>query len=1148
MTAETPGRDAVFCAAVEIPSADERAAYIARACGDDAEWRAQIEKLVDAHFRAGSFLEEPVPGATGPLASPPSEAPALAERPGTIIGPYKLLEQIGEGGFGVVFMAEQQAPIRRKVALKVLKPGMDTRQVVARFEAERQALAIMDHPHIARVFDGGATSSGRPYFVMELVKGAPITDFCDQNRLTPRQRLELFMAVCQAVQHAHQKGVIHRDLKPSNVLVTVHDTTPVVKVIDFGVAKALGQELTDKTLFTGFAQMVGTPLYMSPEQAGQSGLDADTRSDVYSLGVLLYELLTGTTPFTKERFRRAGYDEIRRIIREEEPPRPSTRISTLGKAATMASARQGCDPKQLSRLIRGELDWIVMKSLEKDRNRRYETANGLARDVERYLRDEPVQACPPSAGYRLRKFARRNKAGLGIAGLILLGIVLAGAGGGWLLRDRAARQRDADGRALEALKGAEPRLGDGRPWDPTLVLAVQRVEAELESGSLGPEVRRRAEQLRQDMRMLVELDEIRLRQAESKDGQMFDSAGSAARYRAAFSAYGLDVDALEPAEAAARIRSSAIREALVAGLDAWMQVASADGTEKARLRAIADGADDNAWRRTFRKAALAGDAEQLKSLADRALAFQGAHALAAGDMEKLKALAGQPEALALPPSDVALLGAVLEGAGAANEAVALLRKAQGYHPEDFWLNYNLGHVLLFKPSIHSSDEAVGYFRAAVAVRPGSAEAHSILGLALLVNGDTDGAIAAYREAITLDPKFVIARDNLANALLCKGDYSAAVDACSECIRLQPDFSEAWAHRGQAYAHLKQWDKALAEYSEAIKLDPKNAEAWLNRGQALNESGQPEKAIADYSKVLELPPENAVAWMNRGQAYTNLGQWDKALAALNRAVELGPMNAGAWVFRGMALAHLRRYDEALADYSHAIELDPKQGWFWQKRGEIHYGLHQYEKAVADCSMAVEWDPKLAWAWCYRCFAHRQLLQWDEALADVSKALQLEPDTPAFQGILAWHLATHPDATKRDPRRAVELAGRSVQAAPTDLQPWHVLGVARYRIGDGPGAVAALQEALKLPAEVDDEGHGPWFVRGHVLFFLAMAQQKIGHGSEAREAYERALAWLKTQRQELEWNPGNADEFRRFQAEAEETLGVPPSAPPGKEKER
>jgi eukaryotic-like serine/threonine-protein kinase len=377
------------------------------------------------------------------------------------IGPYKLLEQIGEGGFGVVFMAEQQQPLRRKVALKVLKPGMDTRQVVARFEAERQALALMDHPNIAKVLDAGATDSGRPYFVMDLVKGIPITEFCDQNQLTTRARLELFAQVCQAIQHAHQKGIIHRDIKPSNVLVAVHDTTPVVKVIDFGVAKALGQELTEKTLFTGFAQMIGTPLYMSPEQAGQSSLDVDTRSDIYSLGVMLYELLTGTTPFDKQRLKSAAFDEIRRIIREDEPPKPSTRLSDLGRSgdshgkspagaaekttslASIAALRK-TEPRKLSQLIRGDLDWIVMKALEKDRARRYETANGLVMDIQRYLADEPVAACPPSAVYRLRKFARRNKAafviGVAATAVLITGVVGLAVSNALILRESNAKE------------------------------------------------------------------------------------------------------------------------------------------------------------------------------------------------------------------------------------------------------------------------------------------------------------------------------------------------------------------------------------------------------------------------------------------------------------------------------------------------------------------------------------------------------------------------------------------------------------------------------------------------------------------------------------------------------------------------------------
>jgi eukaryotic-like serine/threonine-protein kinase len=370
---------------------------------------------------------------------------AAGERLETTIGRYKLLERLGEGGHGVVYMAEQQTPVRRTVALKVIKPGLDSSQVIARFDAERQALALMDHVNIAKVLDAGATETGRPYFVMELVRGVPITQFCDDHRLPPRERLALFVKVCRAVQHAHTKGIIHRDLKPTNILVTLQDGVAVPKVIDFGVAKATGQQLlTDRTLFTHFAQMIGTPLYMSPEQAELSGLDIDTRSDVYSLGVLLYELLTGTTPFEKERLKKAAYDEVRRIIREEEPPRPSTRLSTLGETLASVSATRQTDPKELTRAVRGELDWIVMRALEKERARRYETANAFARDIERYLSDEPVEACPPSRAYRLRKFARRHKAPLTMTAVVAAVLLVATVVSTWqALRATRAEQRVA---------------------------------------------------------------------------------------------------------------------------------------------------------------------------------------------------------------------------------------------------------------------------------------------------------------------------------------------------------------------------------------------------------------------------------------------------------------------------------------------------------------------------------------------------------------------------------------------------------------------------------------------------------------------------------------------------------------------------------
>jgi serine/threonine protein kinase/tetratricopeptide (TPR) repeat protein len=459
----------IFQAALAIEDPDRRAAYLDQVSAGNPGLRDHLAVLLSLHGQLGSFLEAPTPGALATADQQP-----ITERPGTIIGPYKLMELIGEGGMGLVFVAEQQHPVRRKVALKVIKPGMDTRQVVARFEAERQALALMDHTHIAKVLDGGETTCGRPYFVMELVKGVPITDYCDENRLTPRQRLELFIDVCHAVQHAHQKGIIHRDLKPSNVLVTSHDGVPVVKVIDFGIAKAIGQQLTDKTIYTQIAQLMGTPMYMSPEQAGHSGLDVDTRTDIYALGVLLYELLTGTTPFNQERLRTAGYEEIRRIIREEEPPKPSTRINTLGPAATTVSNKRQSDPKQLSHLCRGELDWIVMKCLEKDRHRRYETSSGLAMEIQHYLADDPVLACPPSAGYRLQKFARKYRTPLRIAGLFVVFLMLAAAVSTWqavratLAEKRALVERDRAAASFHMARDAVHRLFTHVSRDPTL--------------------------------------------------------------------------------------------------------------------------------------------------------------------------------------------------------------------------------------------------------------------------------------------------------------------------------------------------------------------------------------------------------------------------------------------------------------------------------------------------------------------------------------------------------------------------------------------------------------------------------------------------------------------------------------------------------
>ena len=475
MNTATQREEELFDEARQLSDPAVRREFLDLTCVGDPALRTRLEALLAAGSEAEKFFTEI--GAALTLPPAPAAAVAGEEAVGTRIGRYKLLQKIGEGGWGVVYLAGQEEPVRRRVALKIIKLGMETKSVIARFEAERQALAMMDHPNIARVYDAGATDRGPPYFVMELVRGVKITTYCDQHRLGTRARLDLFIQVCHAIQHAHQKGIIHGDIKPSNIMVTLHDGIPVPKVIDFGISKATEARLTDRLLFTSYAQLIGTPADMSPEQADMNGLDTDTRSDIYSLGVLLYELLTGTTPFDAKQLLESGLDEMRRTLREKEPARPSARLTTLQGAelARTASERQA-EPHRLAALLHGDLDWIVMKALEKDRGRRYETANGLALDIQRHLNNEPVMARPPSRLYRLQKLVRRNRVVFAAGGAVAAALVVGRGTSTWLfVRERAAHQRAvaAEQQQVRLRHEAEAR---GKISQAALLVSQERFE------------------------------------------------------------------------------------------------------------------------------------------------------------------------------------------------------------------------------------------------------------------------------------------------------------------------------------------------------------------------------------------------------------------------------------------------------------------------------------------------------------------------------------------------------------------------------------------------------------------------------------------------------------------------------------------------
>ncbi len=796
----------IFTAARGIANAAARVAFLDKACGGDEAVRGRIEALLGAAEGDDSFLQlDDTAGV---------DCGARLEQTGDQIGPYKLLEQIGEGGFGTVFMAEQTRPVRRVVALKLIKPGMDSRQVIARFEAERQALAIMDHPNIARVLDAGTTASARPYFVMELVKGVPITAFCDQQRLGVAQRLELFLAVCAAIQHAHSKGVIHRDIKPGNVLVALYDDRPVPKVIDFGVAKATGQQLTERTLHTGFGAVVGSIEYMSPEQASFNQLDVDTRSDVYSLGVLLYELLTGSPPLPAAELKRGGLLESLRMIRENEPPCPSQRLSTAEGLPGLAASR-AIEPGRLASQVRGELDWIAMKALDKDRNRRYETASGLGDEIGRYLRGEAVLAAPPGVWYRLRKLARQHRRSLALAVVALCVLGMAGLGTWWLLRqDRLENEQRSDrvttavGEAGQALGIAETAsIGRDAEW---IIARGQsdRVRELFAMGAVSGTASSEANEFMQrfaladaDRRIAEQIERVVIMSATHEDLESWQRMER--EFRELFASQGIDFDQLPHAEIARRIKAHPSSGRLCDALELYIgtlgQMAAMGGSPATAetMQPWADAmyaADDDPVRTGIRKLLYSGKAPTT---------------------DQVHAIVKDVELTQLSSRTLSWLAGMYAMAGDVAECERVFRLALDHNPADFMVNFDFAYM---QAGFGNWPEAIRYFLRCTAIRPDVGGIWRALGKAYRENGEFQRSREALEKSAALDPDHAPIFIDLAQTWLKLGDGAAAEEAAREAIRLGSRAPRAQHCLGEALFCQKKYAEAIVALEECQRLN------------------------------------------------------------------------------------------------------------------------------------------------------------------------------------------------------------------------------------------------------------------------------------------------------------------------------------------